>query len=123
ATHYRTAVELGERSSHIIRRAVQLLQTQGRFEEAQDLLRKLQYVGNWDNELERAITGSLVGKAKPDDLLEKARELAPADSKDYRDHLWLANVLNALGNHATEAQKEYRQAVELNSAAAEAWIG
>ena len=90
---------------------------------AQELLRKLQNAGPTDNELERAITGSLVGRAKPDDLLEKARQLAPADSKDYRDHLWLAHVLNALGERAAEAGREYRRAVELGPEAAEAWVG
>ncbi|MFL5340875.1 MAG: tetratricopeptide repeat protein [Gemmataceae bacterium] len=123
ATHYRTAVELGEREPGVVRRAVQLLQGRRRFDEAQELLRRLQDSGGWDNELERAITGSLVGSKKPEDLLEKARQLAPASSKGYRDHLWLAHMLNSVGGHEAEAAREYRKAVELGPDAAEAWVG
>src|SRR5207237_4880089 len=60
ATRYRTAVELGERSPGTVRRAVQMLQSRRRFDEAQDLLRKLQYAGIDDAELGRAIVGASV---------------------------------------------------------------
>lgn len=121
--HFRSAIELGERSPIIVRRAVQLLQNERRFEEAQDLLRKLAGQLLLDTELSKLALPSLVGREPPEVILDKARRLAPESSRDYRDHLWMGQLQAALASKPAETERAFRRAVELAPTAGETWVG
>ncbi len=121
--NFRSAIELGERSPAVVRHAVQLLQSRRRFEEAQELLRKLASQWSLDAELAKLALPASIGRETPEQILARARDAMPESSRDYRDHLWLGHLLSALGKNPAEAEKAYRRAVELAPQAGEAWVG
>src|SRR5262249_46522714 len=53
--------------------------------------------------------------------LALARQATPPNARDYRDHLWLGEMLEATGR-PHEAEAALRRAVELGPHAREAWI-
>jgi tetratricopeptide (TPR) repeat protein len=122
--HYREAVSLGERQTPVVRRLVQLLQGRKRFNEAQEVLN---LVGGPEvgGDLGRmaAETSLFSRQAKPEHVLELARRAVPDDSPDWRDQLWLGQILAVL-NKPAEAEKALRKAVEVGGAdAPEAFVG
>jgi tetratricopeptide (TPR) repeat protein len=54
--------------------------------------------------------------------VELATEAVSADSKDYRDYLWLGQVLAASGKQPQLAEEKLRKAVSLAPTAPEAWV-
>jgi tetratricopeptide (TPR) repeat protein len=125
---YQQALNLGERRPAIVRRAVQLLFEQKRFDEANAAVSKLL---DRENTLLSAGLGklaveTLLSKADPTQRdTERALDLAvksiSPDSKEYRDHLWLGRVQWASGKQA-EAEKSLKRACELGEKAPETWV-
>jgi tetratricopeptide (TPR) repeat protein len=120
---YRRAIDLGERSPATVHRVVRLLIGRRRTEEARQVLARLQ---------ERAAVPDLGRDAAELSLLnqepkERTRDLAQAvarDSKDYRDLLFLGQVLWSLDDREDrqKAEDAFRQAVKLGPKAPEAWF-
>lgn len=120
---YRSAIELGEQSAEVIRRTVQLLHSQHRYEEAQELLRRLATQSTAaDPELRRLTLPAMIGRESAEQIIAQAKELAPEDSRQYRDHLWLGQVLAALGGRAAEAEAAFRRAIREEPKAGDAWV-
>jgi tetratricopeptide (TPR) repeat protein len=122
---YLRALELGERSPQVIDRAVRLLYQRRRFVEADRILRKLPEQTPLSAGLQRlAAELSLRTAAGPQDYgraLELARKAVPADSKDYRDHIWLGQLHWAAGR-LKEAEGSLRHAVALAEKAPDPWV-
>jgi tetratricopeptide (TPR) repeat protein len=128
---YQQAVALGERRPAIIRRMVQLLFEQRRFDEANAAVSKLL---DQENTLLLAGLGklaaqSLLSKADPtsgdsERAVDLALKSVSPDSKSYQDHLWLGRILWATGKPTEQkkAEKELRRACELDDKAAETWV-
>lgn len=133
--YYQRAFDLGEDNPRVIRRLLQLLYERQRYGEADRVLRRLE-------ELRAPFTGDLVRLASEislrlqefDRALELARQSA-AVSNDYRDRVWLGQVLTILAVRAraegraaqaeqmlADAEREYREALSLNPQAVEAWV-
>jgi len=133
--YYQRAFDLGEDNPRAIRRLLQLLYERQRYAEADRVLRRLE-------ELRAPFTGELVRLASEislrlqefDRALELARQSA-ALSKDYRDRVWLGQVLGVLALRAraegrtaqaeamlADAEREFREALALNSQAVDAWV-
>lgn len=133
--YYQRAFDLGEDNPRAIRRLLQLLYERQRYAEADRVLRRLE-------ELRAPFTGELVRLASEislrlqefDRALELARQSA-AISKDYRDRVWLGQVLGVLALRAraegrtaqaeamlADAEREFREALALNSQAVDAWV-
>lgn len=124
---YQQALELGDRRPAIIRRTVQLLFEQQRFEDANRAVRKLQ---DQESVLLSAGLGKLAvenllaqdpSKRDSEHALELIRKSVNPDSKSYQDHLWLGRILGGLGKQA-EAEKALRRACELGETASETWV-
>lgn len=120
--HYLEAIELGERNPRAVSRLVRLLYEQKRYVEADQVVRRLQ-------EQRSPFSGDMVRIAADISLrlddFDRAVELAEeaaANSKDFRDHLWLAQVLGVLGRNE-ESEKEFRYTIELAPDAPEVWVG
>lgn len=109
---YQQAVNLGERNPLAIGRLAQLLFARQRYAEAEQVAQKLS---------EQAVSGDLQRMLSAISLqtqegypraLELAQKAA-ANSKDFRDYLWLGQVLAAKPERQAEAEAALRRAVEL----------
>lgn len=121
---YILAIDRGERSPAVIRRAAQLLTDRRRFVEADQVIRELVDSGSGPalpDDLRRLAAETALRNQDPDRALDLARRAVPASSKDYRDHLWLGQVLGAVGR-AEEAEPALRKAVELAPDQPAPWI-
>lgn len=118
---YLKAIRAGERPPQVVRRVVQLLNQRGRNLEAdrliEDLLEKAPPVGLLGQlAAEKSLRNRDQGQA-----LELARQAIAPDSKDYRDLLWLAQILWAAKKPA-EAEAELRRAVAMAGGEPEVWM-
>lgn len=118
---YKLAVEQGERNPEIVKRTVQLLTVRRRPNEARQVLMLAmnQSPGSLAyNKLETELSLSEPDSRK--NVLAKARQVVRADSKDYRDHLWLGNVHWAAEDRQG-AEESFRKAVSLAQNEPDAW--
>jgi len=118
---YQEAIRQGENSPDVARRALRLLYGKGEYAPANALLRQLE--GNqvpFSTELFREQSRVLGGLQDYAGAL-KAAERAATDSKDYRDYLWLGQLLSIVGQRA-EAEKALQQASLLGEKAPETWV-
>jgi tetratricopeptide (TPR) repeat protein len=119
--HYRRAVELGERNPRVLHRLVDLLVDQRRTEEADQEIKKLQQQGPLSENMQRlAVAVSLQNRDST-----RATSLAQTiceSSTDYRDYLWLGQVLFEAGRSADDVAKQFRRAVELAPQVPETWL-
>ncbi len=134
-SYYLRAFELGEESPRAIRRLLQLLYERERFVEAERVIRRLEEVrGPFSSDLVRLASEIYLRLEEFDRALELARESARI-SHDYRDHIWLGQVLGILGMRAKaagqvaagesflqEAEKEFRIAVTTGEQNVAPWI-
>jgi tetratricopeptide (TPR) repeat protein len=120
--HYRRAIELGEQSPRAVRPLVQLLTERHRDEEADQEIRKLQKQMNLTGDLQRLAAAVSLRNQDATRAVELARQAVSADSKDYRDFLWLGQVLAASGKQPQEAETKLRRAVELGDTVPETWL-
>jgi tetratricopeptide (TPR) repeat protein len=122
---YQTALKRGETGLGVVRRALQLLSEQGRYAEANALLRTLPEQDLSAPGLGRlAAELSLLDPAGAENrkrALELAGKAVPADSKDYRDHLWLGQVYATAGQ-PRQAERAFRRARDLAPTAPETWV-
>lgn len=131
---YQRALDLGERSPRAIRRTVELLYRQGRYGEADRVLRRLEDQMPWSDEIGRLASCIAIRLDDSAYAIEKARQIA-ARSQNFQDHVWLGQLLAAEGRQAkrddahqgdsaqtlTEAEASLRRAVELAPQSSEAW--
>ncbi len=112
----------GEDAPAIIRRAVQLLSARERFDDAELLIEDLRAQTKAGlGDLDRVSAEIALRKEDPGQALGLAEKAVTPNSKDYKDHLWLARIEWAAGKNA-EAEKEIRQAVALAPQAADPWV-
>jgi tetratricopeptide (TPR) repeat protein len=120
--HYLRAVELGERDPRLIRQTVQRLSEARRFVEADQVLRKLEQERTLANEgLKRLAAEAAAGARDFDRALQLAREAVASDSTDWRDRVWLGQLLTAIGRW-DEAESQLRQAARLAEKSPEPWV-
>lgn len=118
---YRLAVQYGERQTNVIRRLVQLLYERQQYAEADEVLRGLQARAPISDDLARLAAEVSLRNLNPDRALELARQAVPSDSKDYKERIWLGQILSATGR-GVEAEKEFRQAIDLAPDQPDPWV-
>src|SRR5262249_1754222 len=112
ADGYLRAFELGERRSGLLLRLLPLLVDQGREGEADQILRKFQQIATPQGELARVGAEVAASLASPERVKVLARGAFPESSRDYRNWLWLGQVLAQAGDDAATEQA-FRQALSL----------
>jgi tetratricopeptide (TPR) repeat protein len=119
--HYEQAIERGEAQTGVVTRLLELLLGQGEFLRAEEALgRALQ---------QRPLTGSLarlgaevaVGNGNLALARSRAERAVHLSSGDYRDYVWLAGILRALGETG-EAEKLLREAVQQAGHVPDVWL-
>src|SRR5439155_26414378 len=123
--NFRRAIELGERGPAVVRKLVELLYRKQRYAEADQEIRRLQKQTLIAADLHRLAADLSLRNQDVHRAVELASEAVSADSRDYRDHLWVGQILAASvvtqsPDRATAAQAEakLRKAVELGQQAA-----
>lgn len=129
--HYLQAIDMGERNPAAIHRAAQFLAQGGRYAEARDTIRKAKVriprLDNLDMRLARQV-GEL------EEALQLAEKIVPK-SEDYRDHVFLGQLLQAKAREAAGARQvdeartylknahaSLQKAVELADDVPETWV-
>lgn len=120
--NYKRAVMLGEQRPDVIKQLVQILTRRGYHLAAEQMIRRLRaqspglLVG-----LERPAAEVAMFKGELRQALELARQAVPPDSKDYRGHIWLSQLLWA-ADMPDEGLASLRRALALNDQAPEVWV-
>jgi tetratricopeptide (TPR) repeat protein len=125
---YQAALDLGEDRLAVIRRVLQLLGAQGRYAEAQTMLGRLSDRARALGGLDRlGIQFTLLNMQEGTDrermrrdAVEAARKTIAADSRDYRDHLWLGQMCLLAGQDA-ESAKAFRRARDVAPDVPDTW--
>lgn len=119
--YYQKAVELGERQPEAIRRLVELLYQQRRYTEADEVIRKLPKANAMEPSLVRMAAAVSLQRQDNERALKLARQAVAADSKDYRDYLWLGQFL-AVAAEKDQAEPMLRRAVQLGETVPDTWV-
>ena len=118
---YQQAVELGERQPRHVGRLLRLLADFRRFLDAEQVLHKIEEHLPLAPELMRLSAEIALGNQNPKDALRRAPRAVRADSRDYRDFLWLGRVYHAAGADQP-ALDVLRKAADLAAHAPDPWI-
>lgn len=118
---YLRAFELGERQPGVVQRLVRLLAGQGRDTDADEVVRRVQQQTEVTGPLARLAADVAVRLRNPERAVEMALRAVPADSKDFREQVWLGQVLALAGRRAAAEEALWR-AVHLAPALPEPWL-
>lgn len=132
---YIQAIDLGDRSPTAIRRVVDLLCERRRYLEADRVIRRLEeQIIPFSNQIGRVASEIALRLADFERAQRMARQAA-AHSDNYRDHVWLGEVLSIVGQRARagnrndeadallrEAEQELRHAITLAEESPVPWL-
>jgi tetratricopeptide (TPR) repeat protein len=120
AVHYRRAFDLGERQVGTVQRLVRLLAEGGRDAEADEVLRRVQQQAVLSGGLARLAAEVALRLHNGEGAAELARQAVPPAGRDYRDQVWLGQVLG-LADKSDEAEAALRWAVHLGGDLPDPW--
>ena len=131
--HYLRAIELGERQLDLVRRVVRLLYDRHRYTEAELVLQRLPEQSLIAGDMPQLVAEVSMQSGNFNRAPDLARQAIKADSRDYRDYIWLGQILWAAAQRAEisdpkrraaeeEAEKALYHAVELAGNAPEGWV-
>jgi tetratricopeptide (TPR) repeat protein len=130
--NYLRAIELGEREVGLIRRSVELLYARNRIPEALDILQRLPEGTAASSDLQRLAAQVYMQAHDFRQACESAEKAVSSQSTDYRDHLWLGQILDASAQAqnqpaerdrlAQQAEKAFRQAAQLSGDVPDPWV-
>jgi tetratricopeptide (TPR) repeat protein len=118
--HYRRAFDLGERQPAMLQRLVRLLTEEGRDADADQVLCRVQQQEVLSGSLARLAAEVALRLHKRERAAEMARRAVPPTSRDYRDQVWLGQVLGLAG-WADEAEAALGRAVQLAGGLPDPW--
>jgi len=119
--YYLRAVELGNVQPSLVRRLVGLLNVRNRFDEIDHVAQVLRDQGAALDDITIVKALDAIRKQDFDRGIALARQVFPATSTNYSDHLILGRLSMAAGR-SDEAGKEFRRAVELGPGVPESWL-
>jgi tetratricopeptide (TPR) repeat protein len=114
---YKRAIELGERNTDVVKKTVQLLAMRRRPQEAKEVLNATK-LASMLGTLDADVTLLLSKNAQ--DKIATAKQKVKADSTDFREYLWLANVQWS-NEDKDGAEAAFKKAVQLGSEYPETW--
>lgn len=116
------AMKQGERPPAVVRRLVVMLYQAGRYEEADRVIREQAGSAPLADDMKRLDAQALTQLPNEKErALALAREAVPAENANARDRVWLAQVLEAVGQ-PKEAEAELNRALALDAKLPEAWV-
>ncbi len=118
---YQRALEQGEVRPRTVYRLVQLLNDQGRFLETEQTLHRIEELRPLEAELAKLGADAALDTLNLPRALELAQRAVAANSRDYRDLLWLARILH-LARQDDQAEAALRRAWQLAGHTPDTWI-
>jgi tetratricopeptide (TPR) repeat protein len=120
--NYRRAVDLGSRDPQATKQLLILLSQAQRFDEVEQLLLRMQKQYGTTEEVVRYYVAHSYNRHdfKKAELLIK--QVVAGNSSNYRDHLWMGQILSTTGQSPQDAEKALRRAVALAPEQPETWI-
>lgn len=119
--HYLRAIDLGQRRSAVVRRAVELLFALGRGNDALMLFNRIPVESQLAGDLGRTATRIALENRDYQRAEEIARRSVAANPSNFQERIWLAQVLLASGRQP-DAEAELRQAVDLGKTDPDRWL-
>jgi tetratricopeptide (TPR) repeat protein len=129
--NYRQAVRLGDRRPAVLRQYMRSLADARLFAEDKQLISQIadqQEQNLLDADLGKAAASMLFTAEGPGSALALARKAVPSNSKDYRDYLWLGQLITAAGAKGAdpgwkqEAEQAFTRARDLKPKEAVTWL-
>jgi tetratricopeptide (TPR) repeat protein len=114
------AIELGELKPELVLQVSKGLAKEGRFLEADEIIRRLQQQATLSHDFMRYAAEIALHAGNPERALTLARQTVPPETSDYREHIWLGRLLSKTGRRI-EAEQSFRRATELAGHAPDAW--
>lgn len=121
--NYRRAVDLGSRDPHAVKQLLILLSQAQRHDEVEQLLARMQKQQGTTDEIVRYYVAHTVNRRDFKKAEYLIRQIVASNSANYRDHLWMGQVLSMGGQNPDDAEKALRRAVALAPEQPEARIG
>jgi tetratricopeptide (TPR) repeat protein len=118
---YLRAIDLGQRSSAIVRETVKLLFKNKRGSEALDLLNKIPVESQLSADLGRQASKFAVESRDFERAKEIARKMVAANPGDFQERIWLVQVLLSTGRPG-EAETELLRAIDAEKSDPDRWI-
>lgn len=119
---YRDALALGDRSPLVYRQLTELLRKQGKFDEARKVLGQLTREDLVRTDLTRTAAVLAFHTNNMDEAIDRALGSVRGDSRNWRDHLWLGQLVAVTGRKPELAEEHLRRATQLEPAEAEPWV-
>jgi tetratricopeptide (TPR) repeat protein len=119
--NYRHAIQLGDQRPGVVRQLVLLSYQRQRYTEVEDAVTKLQEQTPISNDLQKLAAEAALRTPNPGRALDWAHLAVSATSADYRDHIWLGQILWARDRKA-EAERAFRRAITLADGRGEPWV-
>ncbi len=119
--HYLRAFDLGDRQPGAVFRLIQLLSQRRRFHDADRIIRHYQEQAVLGRDLARQAAEIALQAGNFDHALELADEVVPAGNTDFRDQLWLGQLL-ARRAKRQEAERALYRATELGPGVPDTWV-
>jgi tetratricopeptide (TPR) repeat protein len=121
--NYRQALDLGSRDAHAVYQLLHLLSAAQRFEEAEQLIRKMDQAGGMGRVVGQSFVTKMVLEGQDQSsMMRLVPKVFSENSKNYREHMLHGQALAAGGRTSTEAENAFRRAVALEPRQPETWI-
>ncbi len=120
--NYRKAIDQGSRDPAATRNLLTLLSQANRYEEVDQLLLTMQKQYGASEEIVRYYAASSFQRRDYRKAEYLVKQVVAAKSTNYRDHLWMGQILSANGQANGDAEAAFRKAVALAPQEPEAWF-
>jgi Tfp pilus assembly protein PilF len=120
--NYRRAIDLGSRDPQATKQLLLLLSQAQRFDEVEQLLLRMQKQFGTTDEIVRYYVAHSYNRHDFKKAEFLIKQVVASNSTNYRDHLWMGQILSTTGQSPEDAEKALRRAVELAPQQPETWI-
>lgn len=120
--NYRRAIDLGSRDPKAMKQLLILLSQAQRFDEVEQVLARMQKQQGTTDELVRYYVAHSYNRHDFKKAEFLIKQVVANKSSNYRDHLWMGQILSTTGQSPEEAEKALRRAVELAPEQPETWV-
>ena len=120
--NYRRAIDLGCRDPQAMRQLIVLLSQAHRYDEVEQVLQRMQKQNGVTVELVHYYVTTAMSRREYGKAEYLIKKIVASNSTNYRDHLWLGQIVSTSGRNPEEAEKAFRRAVELAPQQADVWV-